>query len=206
LPLETDFAACPAADRAAAVSVNPAAAARARARIAGLCLVGEEIAVPIPIRYDPPGDCGLDRVMGVVGALARLPEAEAILLFDAGTCLTATLGIRGEGVVGGAILPGPDLMARSLAEGTARLPLVEPAPPISPIGGSTVESIRSGVAAAFAGAARELVQRFRAACDRPFRVVAAGTGAGALAAAVPEIDTVHPFATLWGVYRTARAD
>ena len=39
--------------------------------------------------------------------------------------------------------------------------------------------------------------------DFPLRVVAAGTGAGALARSVAEIDLVHPFATLWGVYLSA---
>jgi hypothetical protein len=36
-----------------------------------------------------------------------------------------------------------------------------------------------------------------------FDVVAAGTGATALAAALPEIGAVHPDATLWGVYVAA---
>jgi type III pantothenate kinase len=138
--------------------------------------------------------------MGVVGALARRPEAPGVLVLDAGTCLTATVGIRGRGVLGGAIVPGPDLMARALAEGTAVLPRVRPGPAPAAMGRTTEDSIRAGIDAAVTGAARELIRRCRAECDVRLDVVAAGTGAGALAAAVAEIDAIHPFATLWGVY------
>ncbi|MHC4550699.1 MAG: type III pantothenate kinase [Planctomycetota bacterium] len=204
LPLDADLAALPAAERIAAVSVNPAALARVREARPGLGVVGEEIPLPLPVEYHPPEDCGADRVLAVAGALHLRPEASAVLVLDAGTCLTATVGLRGRGVVGGAILPGPELMARALAEGTARLPRVDPAPVEKAIGRSTETAIRSGIQAAIHGAVRELIRRCREEGPAPLEVVAAGTGATALAAALPEIDAVHPDATLWGVLVAAR--
>ena len=172
-----------------------------------LGVVGETIPVPVEVHYDPPSDCGLDRVMAVVGAMHRLTNADGVLVLEAGTCLTATVGHRERGVLGGAILPGYDLMLSSLADGTAALPRLEPVlPEGDAIGRSTQASIRSGCWSAQVGAARELIARFRAECDFELRVVAAGTGAGALARAVHEIDLVHPFATLWGVYLAAGPD
>lgn len=203
LPCDADFAGLQQADLAAAVSVNPPALARVREVFPGLQVVGEEIPLPLPVQYHPPEDCGPDRVLGVAGALHLLPEARAVLVLDAGTCLTATFGERDRGVVGGAILPGPELMAWALAEGTQTLPRVEPAPVEKVIGRSTETSIRAGIQMAVHGAVRELVARAREESPTEFEVVAAGTGATALAAALPEIDAVHPDATLWGVYVAA---
>lgn len=192
-PLDVDPLGLPAADRAAAVSVNPQALARLR-RARRLAVLGEDAPLPLPVEYDPPEACGSDRVAGAAGALLLVPEAPSILLLDAGTCLVATVAIRGRGVVGGAILPGPGLMARALHEGTAALPPVDPLPREDGIGRSTAASIRAGIQAAIAGAARDLIRRAGQAVP-----VAAGTGATWLKELVPEIRHVHANAVLWGV-------
>ncbi|MGQ0612400.1 MAG: type III pantothenate kinase [Planctomycetaceae bacterium] len=206
LAIDATLDALPEATEAAAVSVNPEALARVRARLPRLRVLGVDLPLPLPVHYDPPEACGADRVAGAFGALAREEGAEAVLLLDAGTCLTATVAVRGVGVLGGAILPGSALMARALHEGTARLPLVAVEAPRRYLGRTTGESIRSGLHCAMVGAARELIVRLRLECPRPARVVAAGSGAGFLAAALPEIDAVHLHATLWGLYLAVRAD
>jgi type III pantothenate kinase len=181
--------------------VNPAALQPIRAAFRALRVVGEDVPLPLPVRYRPPLACGPDRVLAVAGALHRRPEAAGVLVLDLGTCLTATVGVRGAGVLGGAILPGFDLMAASLERGTAGLPRVPWGPPPDrALGDSTEDAIRSGIWAALAGAGRELVRRCRAEAGVDLDVVAAGSGAGALASVVPEVQAVHPFATLWGVY------
>ena len=86
-----------------------------------------------------------------------------------------------------------------------QLPHIEPKAPAAALGRSTSESIRSGIHHAAVGAARELVRNLRSECETPLRVIAAGSGGGALAAHVPEVDAVHLFATLWGVYYAARS-
>jgi len=185
----------------AAVSVNPPVLERLRKELSGLRVVGEDFGFPIDVAYP---SCGPDRVMGVWGALHLRPEAEGVILLDAGTCLTVTLGLRGKGVVGGAIAPGVDLMARALADGTKTLPRVDPleasAPP-GPLGASVEDSIRAGVHAAFLGAAKELVGTIRKQAPHELDVVATGTGARALEAIA---DAVLPHATLWGVYLASR--
>ena len=189
------------------MSVAPDRLARAREAFPQLRVVGETIPLPIEVHYDPPEACGRDRVLAVVGALHRLHASDGVLVLEAGTCLTATVGSRERGVLGGAILPGHDLMLASLDDGTAALPRLDPVAPVELAPGrSTEDSIRVGCWAAQVGAARELIGRFRAECDFPLRVVAAGTGAGALARSVEEIDLVHPFATLWGVYLAAAGE
>ena len=95
-----------------AVSVNQPVAARWKAAQPALRVLGSDHPLPLPVAYP---DCGDDRVCAVAGALR---ETEAALVLDAGTCLVATVGTRVRGVLGGAIVPGPELMARSLAAGT----------------------------------------------------------------------------------------
>lgn len=203
LALDADFAPLRRDEEAAAVSVNPPALARLRAAVPGLRVAGEDFAAPIPVRYEPPGACGLDRVLGCVGALALEPDAPAILLLDAGTCLSMTAADRAEGVLGGAILPGPELWSRALAAFTAQLPRVAPLPPARAIGRSTEESIRAGIGFGFDGAVRELLRR--ALAERPgARVVATGTGGAALKERLPEVDVHQPFAVLRGVYLASR--
>ncbi len=210
LPVGSRLDSLPATRVAAAVSVNDAELERLRARLPRLRVVGEDLPLQVPVRYSPPEDLGRDRVMSVVGALHRCPEAQGVLVVDLGTCMTFTLGLRGEGVLGGAILPGPDLQSRALAQWTARLPLVEPArhdsqtQPPRALGSSTVESIRSGLWYGAVGAARELIARLSAESPVRPRVVAVGGGGGLLSAALPEVEAVHVFATLWGVYCTAQ--
>ncbi|MGH7161851.1 MAG: type III pantothenate kinase [Planctomycetota bacterium] len=200
LPLDADLAPYAAEEVVAAVSVNPAALARAKAALPRLRVVGQGVPYPLPVLYDPPGSLGADRVMGVVGALHQLPDAPAVAVLDVGTCLTVTVGLRGQGVLGGAILPGAALMGRALRRGTAALPDVAVVFPDRAVGRSTEESIRSGIGFGLVGAARELLRRTLEECPAGTRVVAAGTGADALAGHLSGIDAVHPFATLWGVY------
>jgi len=196
LPLDADLEQLPSAERIVAVSVNPPTLERVRAARPALEVVGEALAVPLQAY----GGCGPDRILAAAGALHRRPEATGVCVLEAGTCLTATVAVRGRGVLGGAILPGPDLMARSLAEGTQTLPLVTPGPG-ERIGRSTEEAIRAGIRAAVEGGARELIARCREATDEPLEVVAAGTGGPALAG--PEITATVRWATLWGVYCAA---
>ena len=177
--------------------MNPPVLARLREALPGLQVVGEDLDPGITVSYP---SCGPDRVMGVKGALHLRPEADGVILLDAGTCLTATVGVRGEGVLGGAIAPGVDLMARALAEGTQTLPAVDPGERPGVLGRSTEDAIRVGVHAAFIGAARELVSGIRGQSPHTLDVVAAGTGAYALEDVA---DAVHPNATLWGVYLAA---
>lgn len=204
LALDEDPPAWTADETLVAVSVNPTVEGRWKTARPGLRRLGAEIPLPLPVRYRPPADCGNDRVAAAAGALFRAPEASSVLVLDAGTCLVATAATRERGVLGGAILPGRDLMARALADGTAALPLVVPAEPKEPIGSSTAESIRVGIDAAIVGATRELVRRLSVVAGSPALVVATGTGGGALAARVAEIRAYHPFLTLWGVYAAAR--
>lgn len=73
--------------------------------------------------YDCPEKLGADRWAALIGARARF--SGACLVVGAGTATTADW-LDGQGFFrGGLILPGYDLMRRSLEHNTARLPFAE---------------------------------------------------------------------------------
>ena len=113
------------------------------------------------IRCTEPERVGRDRLFAARGALALVRGSA--LVIDAGTALTVD-ALSAERVaqaafLGGAIAPGPRLLARALSSGTARLFEVEPVPGARALGRDTREALAAGVAVGFAGAARELVLR-----------------------------------------------
>lgn len=115
-----------------------------------------------------PHTVGSDRLFAARGAWERLRVPA--LVVDAGTALTvdalASDASSGEPVfLGGAIAPGPSLLAKSLACGGARLCAVEPDPHATALGRDTREALLAGIGIGFVGAARYLVERVANAAD-----------------------------------------
>lgn len=117
-------------------------------------------------RCTRPETTGDDRLFAARGAF-ELGLASALVL-DAGSALTVDAYRQEAGrpvFLGGAIAPGPSLLARALAEGTARLPRVEPRPLVPALGRDTEGALLSGIAIGFRGAARALVEALAAEAD-----------------------------------------
>jgi len=104
--------------------------------------------------YQDPESLGADRLLAMIGARARFGP-NALLVASLGTATTLDLVDEDGQFLGGAILPGPALMAHSLAGGTAGLPEVvlrgsDQAEDV--LGTTTEDAIRMGVLYAQAGA------------------------------------------------------
>lgn len=110
-----------------------------------------------------PGQAGIDRLLAAAAAnQLRTPESAAVIV-DSGTAITVDL-IDSDGTFkGGAILPGLQLSAKSLAQHTDQLPLLDipesesNCPPAT--GSETASAITSGVFWGSLGAVRELIAR-----------------------------------------------
>lgn len=99
-------------------------------------------------RYRNPEQLGVDRWCALIGA--RGMSHSAVLVVMAGTATTIdTMNAEGE-FLGGFILPGPELMRRSLARETAALPFANGGYAAYPR--CTDDAIVSGVLEAQAGA------------------------------------------------------
>lgn len=124
--------------------------------------------LPIKVDVDFPEKVGIDRLLGAVAANRLRTPGHAAITVDVGTAMTINL-IDAAGVfVGGAILPGPRLMARSLHDGTAKLPRVETAFAESAFPGKLTEvAIITGIKYALAGAVRTAVQQVKDWGDDP---------------------------------------
>ncbi len=149
-------------------------------------------------RYSDPSQLGADRWLGLLGVLQHVRDDPAwkdgspCLLASFGTATTVDAlmprhlddGTDGAAFIGGLILPGASLMARSLVEGTAQLPLAQDGQPADfPL--DTHAAIRSGIAAAQGGA---LLHQWRlatqAAAGRPPLVFTSGGGWPRISAAI----------------------
>jgi type III pantothenate kinase len=109
--------------------------------------------LPIRINVDEPDKVGIDRLFGAVAAKAMVPANTPAITVDIGTAATVNL-IDAEGVFqGGAIFPGPRLMARALHDFTAKLPLSEPtgSADYQAPAKNTADAIRAGITFALGG-------------------------------------------------------
>lgn len=140
--------------------------------------------------YRNPGQLGADRWLGLVGiwACARREGASSAvphLLAHFGTATTLDSIDSTGRFEGGLILPGRDLMRRSLASGTANLPAADGA--IAAFPDHTHDAIVSGVAAAQAGA---VVRQWLACRDRHGRAPVLHASGGAWLAIEAEVRHV----------------
>src|SRR6266851_7168267 len=123
--------------------------------------------------YGRPDRLGADRWAALIGAWSILRGP--CLVVTAGTATTADV-LRGDGTfAGGAILPGLELMKRSLARHTAELPLAKGRFSIPPR--NTADAIETGCLLAQAGA----IERMFAAMEPGAACLLAGGAAGRIA-------------------------
>jgi len=153
----------PAPELAAISSVaDPAVVARVRDALAAL---GADVRVApdcgLSNRCREPDRVGRDRLYAARAALTHA-GGPAIAL-DCGTALTvdAVAPAQAEDAsagafLGGAIAPGPALLARALGDGTAQLFSVEPRPDARALGRDTAEALGAGIVHGLRGAAERL--------------------------------------------------
>lgn len=138
--------------------------------------------IPLTIDVDEPDKVGIDRLLNAVAARRRCPDGEPAVIIDAGSAVTVDLLDERNVFRGGAILPGPRLMARSLHAYTAKLPdlPVDEVPSHDPPGRNTRDAITVGIMAAIMGGCMMLVDEYMGLCGRPPSVLMTGGALGYL--------------------------
>ena len=145
--------------------------------------------LPLSIGLDEPHKTGIDRLAAAAAAaIVKTPDRGAIIV-DCGTAATVDMLAADGTFLGGAILPGPALMARALADGTSKLPAVaaleRSAPPAMP-GRTTHEAIAAGIGWGIHGAIAKLVAEACGVLGSDADVILTGGWRGAVRAALPE--------------------
>jgi type III pantothenate kinase len=106
-------------------------------------LVSHQSKLPIQLAYETPETLGIDRICGVVAAAKLFPN-EAVLVIDAGTCITYDLIDANRVYHGGAISPGVQMRLNAMHQFTEKLPQLTFLNEIVTIGTTTSSSMKLG--------------------------------------------------------------
>jgi type III pantothenate kinase len=128
------------------------------------------------VLLDRPEQAGIDRILTAYAAWKKSPDGSTVIPITVGTAVTVDLVKPGGYFSGGAILPGPDLLARALSEHTAKLPLVDSTAELTDFtpGRSTTAAIRVGIAAAVVGSVDHLIRKWAQLGSRTWVYVTGG--------------------------------
>jgi type III pantothenate kinase len=141
--------------------------------------------LPLKIEVDVPEKVGIDRLLTAVAVNSRRSANSAAITITAGTAVTVNAISASGAFLGGAILPGWPLLAKSLHEYTDALPFVNDLGADQPaIGKNTEAAIRSGLYFGLRGAVEAIVEEFEETCDANMEVFVAGGDSARLHAAL----------------------
>lgn len=152
-------------------SVVPALTPRLRQALRQMCgapilEVGPGLKSGVRLRLDDPTQLGGELLCAVVGALRQAQPPLLVLNLDTATTVLA-VDAAGS-LVGGAILPGPQLALAALVQNTAQLPQVAvESTPRQVIGANTADCLRSGIVYGTAAQLEGLIARLRAELQAP---------------------------------------
>jgi type III pantothenate kinase len=107
-------------------------------------LISSNLKLPFELQYDNPESFGSDRIALCAAGRKLFPQRPLIAL-DIGTAVTVDVLSASGLYAGGFIMPGLDIMARSLHERTAQLPHVRAVHRGEFLGRSTASCIRNGI-------------------------------------------------------------
>jgi type III pantothenate kinase len=140
-----------------------------------MLLVNRDIPYPIELSIKEPESVGTDRVLAASAAYAVTEHA--VVIADFGTAVTIDL-VDDRGVFcGGVILPGFEMSADALHDGTAQLPKVTVTKPQWPFGKSTVEAINAGLYYSAVSTLQEIVRRYAEVLGTWPQTIITGSGA-----------------------------
>jgi type III pantothenate kinase len=186
-----------------AASVNPPALERLLKLLADMSLpmpemAGKDFPVHMRLEVREPERVGVDRLLGALAAYRR--ARGACVVVDFGTAITVnSIGRNGE-FLGGAIFPGPTMMARALAGGTALLPEITVPETAPGIGKNPEEAIAAGILHGVTGAVANLIIAASETVGEGAQVLLTGGDAERIAALLPpDYQEVCPDLVLEGL-------
>lgn len=151
-------------------------------------------------RYHAPAQLGADRYAMLVAAW-QLGLAPSVIV-GAGTAVTVDALAEDGTFLGGLILPGPEIMRKALAAGTAGVRMLTGR--VGEFPRSTGDAVETGIWRALTGAVEDMRGRLSRVSGRPVGVVLTGGEATALAAQVAEPRRVLEDLVLEGLAYIAR--
>lgn len=158
--------------------------------------------LPLVVSLPRPDMVGIDRLLAALAVNRIRPPDRPAIIVDLGTAITVDLvSVQGD-FLGGAILPGIAMAARSLHEFTDLLPLLDMTtlaePPVA-LGTATIEAMRSGIYWGAVGGIRHLISLLSAGTGGEPQVYLTGGAAPTVANLIAPAASYAPHLTLAGI-------
>lgn len=162
-----------------------------------ICVIGEDIPLPMSLWVDEPDKVGTDRVVSAAAAYAVVEDA--VVVADFGTALTIDL-VDANGVfLGGVICPGFEISAKTLEQNTAQLPKTKISRPNAPYGKNTADAINCGLYYSAIGTLEEVIRRYAEEIGRWPQTVITGAAAKTIKDDCSFIDSFVPSLVVKGI-------
>ncbi len=159
--------------------------------------VNHKIKTGLKFLIKNPEELGADRIANAVAA--RKLYRGHLIVIDFGTATTFCV-ITAEGEYrGGAIMPGLNILADTLAEKTAKLPRARLKAPGKVLGEDTTANILTGVILGHAGAVERIISEIIKEIGTDVTVVATGGLTDLAAPYIKAINHLNPLLTLEGL-------
>ncbi len=157
-------------------------------------------ALPFDLRYETPDTMGVDRIAAAAGAWQHFNGTahRPIVVVDAGTAITADVLVDGA-LLGGLIVPGPELQRRAVRLGTAQLPVVDLEWPSRVIARTTREAVASGIMFTFVDGVRGILVRIIDELGQQPNVVVTGGWGRLLSNKIAQVNLHDPDLVLRGL-------
>ncbi|OIO27381.1 MAG: hypothetical protein COZ31_07550 [Nitrospirae bacterium CG_4_10_14_3_um_filter_44_29] len=163
----------------------------------GTVVLTHKMKTGIDFQINEPEKLGTDRIAAAAGACGLFGAPVAVI--DFGTATTLNFIGSGNKYKGGAIMPGLELMRKSLFSDTAQLPDVAVSKPLSPLGKDTAECIRSGIVYGTAGAVERIMSEVEKMEAESFKIVVTGGNAEFVLPFLRKVDHIEPALVLKGL-------
>jgi len=144
-----------------------------------------------------PQEIGNDRLANAVAGIHYFKKPVAVI--DFGTATTITVVGQQQNLMGGAILPGLELMKKALYSETAKLPLICLSKPLMVLGKNTSSAITSGIVFGTAGAIEALIKAMEKEIGVKLKLLLTGGHAELMAPLIKKEHLLIPDLTFKGL-------
>lgn len=135
-------------------------------------IVGAGVKTGLNIRIDDPSQLGADLVAAAVAALSL--HNPPLVIIDMGTATTISAIDQNARLLGGAIMPSPNVAMEALTGSVSLLPHIPIEPSKRVIGSNTIDCMKSGAIFGTAASIDGMIDRIEEELGSPATVIATG--------------------------------
>ncbi|HBF35709.1 MAG TPA: type III pantothenate kinase [Firmicutes bacterium] len=164
---------------------------------APVLVVGPGIKTGLSIKMENPREIGADLIANAIAGVSIY--GPPFIIVDFGTATTfCAVGSSGD-YLGGAIVPGLNIVSEALFQRAAELPHVPLLKPKNVIGKNTVSAIQSGLVYGYIGLVEGMIFRIKTEMNCDAKVIATGGLSELIVGETKLVNITNPYLTLEGL-------